>query len=720
MRTRNIFAGLSAMALMAFATGCNDDLRPDINQGGNTGAEDGPGVYMGVSFTMPTQGGTRSWTDGPNSSNNGEEIGTEIENNVNEVLLVLAKKADNAFICSSTVSKNSLTIATGANKTYQAKAKFSLDNLQLFYADADVKKNDAGNYDINVFVFCNSTKEIVDAVASAEYGNVDWVNTYANVTVTGQQTEGSIWSSTDGGSFLMSNVEIATREIPGAIDIWDNYTTSDKCFHLSHVNEGSSTIDNGATGRGAVKVERAAARFDFRDASDNKDQTYPVLYTINAAGEQENLVVSVRLTKMGLVNMSNRFYYLPRVSDNGLMTGANYELCGTEKPWYSDAQGTLVQGSGNYVVGPYAENFVTTGGVATNFSNYFNYPFFNNDGTIDNNNIQNGDRWSTIVIKDLLEKGSNDNWENSQQENKKGTYKVWRYATENVIPGIEQQVNGISTGVVFKAKMIGSTEPLKEGTTLPQNEKDVIAALNNSSADFGDHESAPILYKHDGRLYYKFKNLYDAAIAASFSYTFDDSNNIIPSWNRSNSLYKALFGNGGTGYSITLKGPDMTPGAAEGAKTDVTYSDDLAVSENCVYKLYTKWRELATGKVIDESAGVAFKKAATDPDNANITLYQRSYDVTDGWGYYCYYYYWNRHNDNGKNGIMGPMEFDVVRNNVYKLAVTAVKDLGHPRISENDPNKPNPGTPDEETKIYMTVDAEVIPWVVRVNDIVFE
>ena len=143
-----------------------------------------------------------------------------------------------------------------------------------------------------------------------------------------------------------------------------------------------------------------------------------------------------------------------------------------------------MQGSGNYVVGPYADNFVTTGGVTTNFSNYFNYPFFNNDGTIDNN-IQNGDRWSTIVIRDLLEKGSNDNWENSQQESKKGTYKVWRYATENVIPGIEQQVNGISTGVVFKAKMIGSTEPLKEGTTLPQNEKDVIAALNSTDPNFG-------------------------------------------------------------------------------------------------------------------------------------------------------------------------------------------------------------------------------------------
>lgn len=65
------------------------------------------------------------------------------------------------------------------------------------------------------------------------------------------------------------------------------------------------------------------------------------------------------------------------------------------------------------------------------------------------------------------------------------------------------------------------------------------------------------------------------------------------------------------------------------------------------------------------------------------------------------------------------MEFSVVRNNVYKLAVTNIAQLGHPRIPENDPDSPGPDTPDESDDIYLTVTCEVLPWVVRVNNIEF-
>ena len=68
---------------------------------------------------------------------------------------------------------------------------------------------------------------------------------------------------------------------------------------------------------------------------------------------------------------------------------------------------------------------------------------------------------------------------------------------------------------------------------------------------------------------------------------------------------------------------------------------------------------------------------------------------------------------------MGPREFGVVRNNVYKLAVTKIKELGHPRISSNDPNKPKPDTKDENEDVYLTVETKVLPWVVRVNNIEF-
>ena len=61
----------------------------------------------------------------------------------------------------------------------------------------------------------------------------------------------------------------------------------------------------------------------------------------------------------------------------------------------------------------------------------------------------------------------------------------------------------------------------------------------------------------------------------------------------------------------------------------------------------------------------------------------------------------------------------MVRNNVYKLAVTKISRLGHPRISENDPDKPTPNTDDEEDNVYITVTSEILPWVVRVNNIEF-
>lgn len=68
---------------------------------------------------------------------------------------------------------------------------------------------------------------------------------------------------------------------------------------------------------------------------------------------------------------------------------------------------------------------------------------------------------------------------------------------------------------------------------------------------------------------------------------------------------------------------------------------------------------------------------------------------------------------------MGPMEFGVVRNNVYKLAVTSITRLGHPFRDKNDPDPVDPKDPDEESKLFMKVSVKVMPWTKRVNHIVF-
>lgn len=124
----------------------------------------------------------------------------------------------------------------------------------------------------------------------------------------------------------------------------------------------------------------------------------------------------------------------------------------------------------------------------------------------------------------------------------------------------------------------------------------------------------------------------------------------------------------------------------------------------------------AKNSVVDEDEDKSLLKEAL-VKKGGFTLFT----PRDG-KYYVYYYYWNRHIDNGKEGEIGPMEFAVVRNNVYKLAVTRISRLGHPSTSGDDPGDPNPITPESpiETKdFYIAVSCTVLDWTARVNDIEF-
>lgn len=110
---------------------------------------------------------------------------------------------------------------------------------------------------------------------------------------------------------------------------------------------------------------------------------------------------------------------------------------------------------------------------------------------------------------------------------------------------------------------------------------------------------------------------------------------------------------------------------------------------------------------------------SNDPHFATKTGGFTVYTQDEDGKYYCYYYYYNRHNDNGNNTVMGDMEFAAVRNNVYKLYVESVKVFGHPGDPDDDENPEDPEDPDESPQTYFKVQVEVLPWVVRVNDIQF-
>lgn len=644
MKRRKLYQFFAAALALAFI-GCSHDELTEGNSGtGNNNSEDA--VYMNVTVQLPTGPGTRSTTDDNGASNDGTEVGLDYENKVNSILLVLADQKNKFIGCAEkfeSLEKNTdgtITTVQSISKSVLAKY-YGGDNGTL---TQDQQK-------IHVFVFCNPTddlKKIFDQSATKEV-SATWYDAVCSLTESpyGDSDNETIWGGPDHkAGFLMSSYEISNKEIPAKFTDWDNFTAVDKPFLLSgdNINIGGDS-DNKIDNSGAVKVERSVARFDFRDGSP-KDNTYDVV-----KDNDDKCLMQIQLQKMALVNMSKNFYYLRRVSADGSATNATLGGHETSSNYVVDTD-AAEKGSGS---------IITDNAYSTHFNFCLGHTPENGTWIIDET-ARN--QWFTSKISDVVTHGVEDNpaWSGT------GNYRIWRYVTENTLPGIERQQNGISTGIVFKGQMIAP-----EGVT-----GTLADALTKAT---GIAANDPILYAYGKDIYVRWTEVRAKAKEQG----------------KGDPMYIAVFGN-----------TTIDPEVAQPDGTGAIYSDDNTSAD---YK-WNAWYN--NGKKAPELS--VFKTAAKA---AGFTLYESSIDNDSGKGYYCYYFYWNRHNDNGNAGVMGPMEFAVVRNNVYKLAVTNIRKLGHPRISENNPDPIDPKDPDEEGDVYLDVAVEVLPWVVRVNDIEF-
>ncbi len=689
------FKSLWALALLPLLAACSND-EPAPDNGGNGSVADG--VFMTITLN-PNGNNGRSETNGPNSSTTGEEVGSSEENAIHSAMIVLTD-ADNNLIAAASVpgqdGSGSLTGGTVAGTTlYQAVAKFDKTSLASFYSKVN------GNTDVRVFVFVNPTGEVSNWFnTESNIGTNNWVE---DLVYTYSTVPGNIWNKTNG--FTMTNVNIDTRSLPASIADWSAYSTPATAFNLSGVNNpgAENEVDNLSGNRGSVMVRRMAARMDFRDGSQiegvgNGVQGKPFTYAVvsNAIG---TTIVNVKLEAMALVNMSNTEYYMFRTSDNGLNTNAT--LCGNEMPWL----GTT---AGNYVVSTNADKKKAI--ITSAYSTYFQYPFMN-DAT---NMVQSrGAGWDWYATADVL-KGDPDNYE---MNGTTGNFRVWRYLTENTIPSpSELQVNSQTTGVVFSGRMYGTEALNADGSgdteAADKWEKMLYEALAYNESSVGankllhkNSDTDPVIYAlSNGSLYITWANVQAAALAAAgFNETIYEGNEEDPReqvLDRLAPLYELVYGKGGVGVIKDEEGK-------------VIFTDTLEPDPDCLNSKWLAWdanRSSSTAKSDFINAAV---------NKGKFTIYQSGTDRNNVWGYYCYYYYWNRHNDNGDNGVMGPMEFSVVRNNVYKLTVQSIKTLGHPRIPTNDPYTPEPDTPDESADVYLTVSVDVLPWVVRINNIDF-
>lgn len=258
-----------------------------------------------------------------------------------------------------------------------------------------------------------------------------------------------------------------------------------------------------------------------------------------------------------------------------------------------------------------------------------------------------------------------------------------------------------------------------------------------------DWKSGSTITDYSGHFFYVYNQNsasadYTWTSISSLTNNDDDNNN---SWNSDGTKgdYKIWR------YATENTIPAQVSNQKKGITTGVAFkgeikgvSDDMKAlldGKNVVYVfdniLWGTWDNVKTAAEVTESGKTtlanpllaaayneAMKGGYTDAKAvaAGFTIFRPN---TTTKKYEVLYYYWNRHNDNDNNGSMGPMEFAVVRNNVYKLSVTGVNKFGHPTNPGDDPDPENPEDPDEEDDVYFKVAVEVLPWVVRINDIEF-
>lgn len=681
------FSMLVAGLAMGLTACNNDDL---LSESGNSSSYDGRYMHITAGISLPTAGGTRSQTDDPSQAGNGQtnsngsasekpaddeggqpgsyddfEYGYDYENEIRTMILVFADK-DNNYLTHSVVTGITKAPTTGSKFDLYVTAEIKHGDLEAAYA-VDEDGNAVGpmagdDQTVNVYAICNYTSRLLDLFENGNNGSyANWYEWTGSVTEEASPAghtpiiSNTIWAQR---SFLMTNAEMNTISFPATLGEWDKYADKDTPYDITHKTVNSEKVPN------PIKVERTAARFDFRDGSPKGGNTYPLKLDTNGDGEGDLNLISVELTRMSLVNMSKNFYYFRRVSNDGLNTNAT--LLGAEVPsnWVvdTDAQTKSEVADEENSKGYYPKNAATA----------FNFPLYTADGT----NAYNMNAWYVDDIVDVL-KGEDDTWEGPNK------YQIWRYVTENTIPTIDQQKTIQSTGVVFKGKIIAGEDTDDEGKYIAP---EVIEALSNVT------DASPNLYSYEGRLFAQVEGLLNAAVIEGTSSPLCNVvDGVLAHWTLSETDGKQVYN-----YSPTVGSEnDNKLTVAKWAAIQAADAEDIEIKD------------------LDEEH---FMKHAPQND---ITVYRPTNVDKEGWGYYCYFFYWNRHNDNLKSGQMGQMEFATVRNNVYKLAVTGIGRLGHPRFVEDDPDPVEPEDPDEDPTNYIRVQVEVLPWVVRENNITF-
>lgn len=657
MSKMNFKSTLWALAFACAAVSCSDDLEngPNNNEGNELNGPTAK-INVAISTEMTTKGA------GENGDDSNGEKGSENEYTVKDVAIILYKQSETAQPLSWDIKNDCELVAAGWT-----------DQVGVMET-GDAETGTPGFPNSKMTTVEVKVKDGTPSLAGEAPGN-----TYGVIAVTnlgkekGEALVAKI-GATDGYSIVADLDQALYKNkmyVNEAEQKWHVMST-----HAITGSVGNSQVtfiaDDPEIPAVNVYVERLSAKIRLSEYSDNG-----FTYTIDATMVEEQTPVRsanqdvIKLTNVAIVNqLTSGSFLLKRVSEevtgtNDLGTEATTDvIIGDEKvsgiyatnfvidPW---TRSKKLKADGSDVEWPLTYSGASA--VQLAYTNRFTTGTYGSLWTSFNTNTVEIDPQNLDDYDDLF----------------------LCYTQENTL-SMAGSLHGYTTGALFKATYYpGQWMALQE---------DGSVKAENATYDEGNEED-------------------DSRTATTFyTFTYGGNEYIYENYNAILAYIIAKAGVEGVSYN-TFKTVDDQFGTNINKLRGLQDDDPFGYIEAMVVE-YDKTQTEPAGtpeyKAIDEYLET-YKPAegdATTAFNQRVKIYSNGV---------CYYPYWILHAGDGKGTTKHPMEFGIVRNNIYDMTVEKISGLGLSEVDVTDPEDP-----DKDTSLKIQVNLYVKNWVVRNNN----
>ncbi len=419
-----------------------------------------------------------------------------------------------------------------------------------------------------------------------------------------------------------------------------------------------------------VYVERLAAKIRIKEDS-GKGKNF--FYTITSPENESQAIAKVALKQATIVNQLNSgSYLLKRVSKTITgeeeVTEDKQNYLGQEI-WSINSETKAV--TANYVIDPwFFKKNANADMLGENLILSYSNPYrvgeqasMNNIGTI----------WDSYSNKTSLSTEANDN----------GAIRL-AYVMENTTK-VGTSLQGYATGAVFKATYYpAQMSEVNEtnGSVTPQP----VTYGETGFDEINNATTGVTFYRYEGKIFKDY--------AAIFAYYLNEHGHFNEDDGLASCNYTDFIGEDFKRLEIADFHEHFY--TDEDAKHDpFGYLDYLhEISENANA---TTFGDISGAKNFETFMG----------DKPGATTYTDVDEFKEG---ECYYTYWIKHQDNKNSHLIAPMEYSIVRNNIYDLQISGVSGLGFARSMVPDPKDPT-----EDSNQLLNVVLHVKNWTVRSN-----